>query len=142
MSKMLKAELEHWNRVYRQLNKTPIEAPCDVCNKRIHPDRVQGCDNVGCGPVTLYFRLKHCPPLLELDKDPGIVRFRPSPRLTLPMGLTFEFLWTTYDGRDERDGSLLITNEITPNYRDSVRLSREAVERLRVFLQLSKSKGD
>lgn len=55
---MKKAEMEHWLKVYRQLNKTPIEAPCDVCNRRIHPDRVQGCDNCGCGPVNLYVRLK------------------------------------------------------------------------------------
>jgi len=55
---MKKAEMEHWLKVYRQLNKTPIEAPCDVCKERIHPDRVQGCDRCGCGPVNLYVRLK------------------------------------------------------------------------------------
>ena len=66
---MKKAELEHWIKVYRQLNKTPPEPPCDVCPERIHPERVQGCDRCGCGPVYIYFQLRELAKLKSSNKE-------------------------------------------------------------------------
>ena len=45
-------------KIYRQLTKTPAEPPCDVCPWRLHPDKVQGCDNAGCGYMYLYLAVK------------------------------------------------------------------------------------
>jgi len=45
-------------RIYAQLLKIPVEPPCDVCPWRLHPDRVQGCDNCGCGWMYLYRAVK------------------------------------------------------------------------------------
>ena len=40
--------------IYDLLHKIPVEPPCDACSWRKYPDKVQGCDNVGCGYMHLY----------------------------------------------------------------------------------------
>ena len=46
-------------KIYRQLHKIPVEPPCDVCPWRLYPDRVQGCDNVGCGWVAAFLAVRY-----------------------------------------------------------------------------------
>ena len=45
--------------MYGLLHKIPVEPPCDLCPNRIHPDKVQGCDNAGCGFMQLYLAVRH-----------------------------------------------------------------------------------
>jgi len=45
--------------MYGQLHKIPVEPPCDKCPWRLHPDRVQGCDNAGCGYMAIYVAVKY-----------------------------------------------------------------------------------
>ena len=45
--------------IYAQLHKIPVEPPCDVCPWRKYPDKVQGCDNCGCGYMHLYVAQKY-----------------------------------------------------------------------------------
>ena len=45
--------------MYDGLHKIPAVPPCDTCPWRKYPDRVQGCDNAGCGYVRLYFAVKY-----------------------------------------------------------------------------------
>ena len=45
--------------IYANLHKIPVQPPCDACPWRLYPDKVQGCDNVGCGYMHLYMAEKH-----------------------------------------------------------------------------------
>ena len=45
--------------IYAQLHKIPVEPPCDKCPWRLHPDKVQGCDNCGCGYMAIYVAVKY-----------------------------------------------------------------------------------
>jgi len=45
--------------IYAQLHKIPVEPPCDACPWRLYPDRVQGCDNCGCGYMAIYLAVKY-----------------------------------------------------------------------------------
>ena len=40
--------------IYDCLHTIPPTPPCDACPWRKYPDRVQGCDNAGCGYMHLY----------------------------------------------------------------------------------------
>lgn len=44
--------------MYHLLHKIPVEPPCDLCPCRLYPDKVQGCDNCGCGFIYLYMAVK------------------------------------------------------------------------------------
>lgn len=45
--------------MYRQLHYLPPKPPCDICPNKIYEDRIQACDNCGCGIVQLYFAVKY-----------------------------------------------------------------------------------
>jgi len=45
-------------KIIDKLMKIPVEPPCDACPWRLYPDRVQGCDNCGCGYMYLYMAVK------------------------------------------------------------------------------------
>ena len=45
--------------IYALLHKIPPQPPCDACPWRKYPDRVQGCDNAGCGYMHLYMAEKY-----------------------------------------------------------------------------------
>ena len=46
-------------KIYAQLHKIPVEPPCDVCPWRLFPDRVQGCQNAGCGYMAIYMAVRY-----------------------------------------------------------------------------------
>jgi len=45
--------------IYHQLHKIPVQPPCDVCPWRKYPNKVQGCDNAGCGYMAIYVAVKY-----------------------------------------------------------------------------------
>lgn len=46
-------------KIVKKLMKIPVEPPCDACPWRLYPDKVQGCDNCGCGYMSLYMAVKY-----------------------------------------------------------------------------------
>jgi len=51
--------LEEKLAIYACLHKIPPQPPCDACPWRKYPQKVQGCDNCGCGFMHIYMAEKY-----------------------------------------------------------------------------------